>query len=233
VLGPTHPDVLVYTGGEAAAAFAAGKYDDSLALLERTLATLQRVDPDNQRDAADLLINIGIARRKHGDLAIARDAIERGAAMHARTAGPDSVLVAVALANLGLVLSDLGLHDDAQARLARALAIQEKALGPDHPDLAETHSMIGSALIAADRPQQAIASIERAIAIRASLTGAEHDVADDRFRLARALIRVGRDRRRALELADAARAAFAAEGDTALVGEVDAWRGRLGAGATP
>jgi tetratricopeptide (TPR) repeat protein len=232
VLGPAHPDVLVYTEGEAAAAFEAGKVDDSLALLERTLAALQRVDPDDERNAADLLINIGIARRKRGDLAIARDAIERAAAMHARTAGPDSLLVAAALSNLGQVLSDLGLHDDAQAKLARALAIQDKALGPDHPDLAETHSMMGAALMAANRPQQAIASIERAIAIRASLAGAAHSVAEDRFRLARALIQVGRDRRRALELADAARAAFAAEADTAAVAEIDAWRGRLGAGAT-
>jgi serine/threonine-protein kinase len=223
----------MYANGEAAAAFAAGKLDDALALLERTLAALQRSDPDDDRDAADLLINIGIARRKRGDLAIARDALERGAAMHERTAGPDSVLVAAALSNLGLVLSDLGLHDEAHARLARALAIQDKALGPDHPDIAETHSMMGSALMAAHRPQQAIASIERAISIRAGLAGAAHDLADDRFRLARALIQVGRDRRRALELADAARVAFAAEGDTASAGEVDAWRSRLGAGSPP
>lgn len=232
VLGPTHPDVLIYTDGEAAAAFALGKRDEALALLERTLATLQRNDPDNERDAADLLTNIAIARRKRGELAAARDALERALAMHERTAGPDSILVAPVLSNLGLVLADLGQHDAARARVERALAIQQHVLGPDHPDVGETHSTMGSVLMAADRPQLAIPSIERAIAIRASLPGAAHDVADDRFRLARALVRVGRDRRRALDLADAARAAFAAEGNASSVGEVDAWRGQLGAGST-
>ena len=230
-LGPAHPDVLGYTNGEAAALFAIGRRDEALALLERTLAAVQRNDPDDDRDAADLLTNIAIARRQRGELAIARAELERALAMHERTAGPDSPLVAAVLANLGAVLADLGQHDEAQARLARALAIQERALGADHPELAETHSMIGTALIAADQPARAIAAIERALAIREKLPGAAHDVAGDRFRLARALVRVGRDRPRALTLASEARATFAGEDDRASVGEVDAWRGQLAEGA--
>jgi tetratricopeptide (TPR) repeat protein len=230
-LGPTHPDVLTYANGEAAALFAVGKLDEALALLERTLAAVLRNDPDDERAAADLLTNIAVARRTRGELATARVALERALAMHERTAGPDSVLVAAVLSNLGLVLADLGQHEAAQARLGRALAIQEHALGPDHPDVAETHSALGAVLMTADQPGRAIASIDRAIAIRAKLAGLAHDLADDRFRLARALVRVGRDRRRALALAGEARAAFAVEADRAAVGEVDAWQSDLRRGA--
>jgi predicted Ser/Thr protein kinase len=230
-LGPSHPEVLMYTNGEAAALFELGKTDEALALLERTLAAIQRNDPDNERDAADLMTNIAIARHKRGELAVARDGLERALAMHEKTTGRDSVLVAAVLFSLAPVLADLGQHDDARARLERVLAIQEQALGKDHPEVGATHSMMGSVLMTANRPQLAIASIERAIAIRGKLAGAAHEVAEDRFRLARALVLAGRDRRRALALAGDARAAFDAEGDAASVSAVDAWRGQLGRGA--
>jgi tetratricopeptide (TPR) repeat protein len=228
MLGPAHPDALAYAVGEAAALFDLGRDDESLAVLSRTLAQVLRNDPDDGRNAADLLSNISTIQRKRGDLAGARASQERAVAMLERVAGADSPLLAVPLSNLALILSDLGAHDDALARIDRALALQAKALGADHPDVADTLSSRGTVLIAAHRPAQAIAPLERAIAIRARLAGAVAEVAADRFRLARALVASHGKRDRALELVSAARAAFVAERDTTSVQEIDTWRAELG-----
>jgi hypothetical protein len=78
--------------------------------------------------------------------------------------------------------------------------------------------------LALGHARESVAPLERALALRESKPGARVQTAETGFWLGRAVWQVG-DHHRALELAHAARAAYAAAGATGKKGtaEVDAW----------
>ncbi|HSS02876.1 MAG TPA: serine/threonine-protein kinase [Kofleriaceae bacterium] len=231
--GPNSHEVIAYLGGEGAALYELGRSDEALALFERALAAVLRNDPDDARNAAGLISNISVIQRERGQLAAAQATVERAIAMFERVGGPDNPLLVEPLCNLALLFQDRARYDEAAARLARALAIQERALGKEHPELGSTLSQIGSLHSAAKRPALAIAPLERAIALREPLPAAAQAVAEDRFKLARALVAARGERARAGALADQARATFVAGGDAASAEGVDRWRAEVGLRGTP
>ena len=68
-----------------------------------------------------------------GDLAGARQALERALAIDEAVFGPDHPKVATRVNNLGVVLQDLGDLAGAWQACERALRIFEQFLGPEHP----------------------------------------------------------------------------------------------------
>jgi eukaryotic-like serine/threonine-protein kinase len=227
-IGPNYAPVIAYVGAEGAALFELGRYDEALALFERALEAVRRSDPDDALQAAGMINNIAMVQYKRGELVEAQASYERSLALFEPVTGRDSTQIIPPLFNLGAVLRDRGRYDESLAHLQRAVGIQETVLGKEHPELADTLSEVGTTLLAAHRPGLAIAPLERAIAIRAHLAGAVKEVAEDRLLLARALVDARRERGRALELADAARAVFVAQGDAASVKSVDSWRAEVG-----
>jgi len=115
---------------------------------------------------------------------------------------------------------------DALRAFSEALRIHQASPGSD---LFQDDAWLGECYLAAHRPAEALPHLERALAAR---LGTQHDPAE-RARgesgTARALVALGRDRPRALELLRRARAVFAAsEHDSAeQLGEVDAALARL------
>jgi tetratricopeptide (TPR) repeat protein len=93
----------------------------------------------------------------------------------------------------------------------RALVILEKVGGPDYPGLPEVLTPIGKTHLALHRPNEALAPLERALALCEGKTweGRPEVLASARFSLARALWEGKGDHERALELANAAKEAFA------------------------
>ena len=97
-----------------------------------------------------------------------------------------------------------------------------EAENPDHPRL--TGPLEGLAACAADAGDHlgAVRLLERALRIAAAGTRAPLTTAEIRFRLARELWTLGRDRRRAAVLARQARDAYQGT-DTSGRGEIEAW----------
>jgi len=84
--------------------------------------------------------------------------------------------------------------------------------------------------LAAGAPVQAVAPLERALAVCEATVVSPQEKADVSFTLARALVKAGRDRRRALDLARRAKDLYLEQGKgyEDRVSEVDAWIARAG-----
>jgi len=137
---------------------------------------------------------------------------------------PDAALI---LLSLGKAAKERGDLELAKRAFARALLIQEVLLGSDHPQLAKSLLNLAKVRREAGDADGAILLLERAIAILEASRAPpiERWFAD--FELARALWESGRERQRALELAESslriltdAREEFAGAEDLA---EVEAW----------
>ena len=85
--------------------------------------------------------------------------------------------------------------------------------------------LVGNALLALSRPADAVAHLEQAIGLREAGKGDPGDLAEARFALAKALWESGRDKKRALALAAAARGPLEAAGAARkeLSTELGAW----------
>jgi tetratricopeptide (TPR) repeat protein len=78
------------------------------------------------------------------------------------------------MAELGLVLRDLGDLAAARRHLERALAIQEAIWGPDHPEVAYFLADLGLVLRDLGDLAAARRHLERALAIRQTALGPRH-----------------------------------------------------------
>ena len=126
-------------------------------------------------DIAISLHMLGSALRAQGDLAGARNALERALAIHVKALGaeehPD---VAASLHALGGVLQAQGDLGGARNALERALAISAKVLGTEeHPDVASCFHALGHVLGAQGDLAGARNALERALAIWAKVFGTE------------------------------------------------------------
>ncbi|HEY8378866.1 MAG TPA: tetratricopeptide repeat protein, partial [Nannocystis sp.] len=231
-LGPEHPDVGAALGNLAAVHAETGAYAEAKALLERSLVIREKaLGPEHPR-VADALDNLGAMHRATGAHAEARALHERALAIRERALGPDHPDVASSLHNLAHMHQATGAHAEAKALHERALAIREKALGPDHPLVASSLVGLGELALAQHRPADALRHLERAVAIYDAHDGLQENEPLARYHLARALVRTGGDRARALAEARKAIGGFRELGDGAReqLAEVEAFLARHGSG---
>jgi serine/threonine protein kinase/tetratricopeptide (TPR) repeat protein len=131
--------------------------------------------------------------------------------------------LAIHLSNRGEVLNSLGRHVEARVSFERAREIWERELGAENPNLGSVFTGIGVSYLAEGKPANALESLERAVSIR---EGRETDLAkrgETRFALARALWDSARDRSRARQFAERAKADFATVGAKTKVTESESW----------
>jgi tetratricopeptide (TPR) repeat protein len=225
ILGPEHPDVAVSVGNLAAVYQSTGEYARASELFERALEISENALGPDHPSVATAMNNVAIAHQTADDYEGARVLFERALASTERAYGPRHPEVAMALNNLGLVYEHLREVDAAKAAYERALAIWEATLGPEHPDTA--YALVGLADVALTqgRAEDAVPLAERAVAILEAGGNAAEDLADARHALAKALWEArphhGRDRPRAVKLAEQARDAFR-EAGPGRAGHLDA-----------
>ena len=87
-------------------------------------------------DYASALLGLGQAQRERGDLALARQTLERALNVVANSLGPKHPMYAAVLSDLGLAYLAAGEYAAAEARLRESVAIVEETRGENHPDLA-------------------------------------------------------------------------------------------------
>jgi len=112
-----------------------GRAAEADALFQRALQTAEASPNPDAPTLAEILINLGNADRRKGNLASAQARLERAVSLLSGT-GHDSMRMASALDGLALV--DRARGDLQQARVVgtRALVLVQAAVGSDHPEYA-------------------------------------------------------------------------------------------------
>ncbi|MDC0744753.1 serine/threonine-protein kinase [Polyangium mundeleinium] len=193
-------------------------YQRSLAIREKTLGA-------DHVSVAGTLVLLAVVRDDEGAHEEAISLVRRALDIREKALGPEHPLVAKTLDTLGRFYTTLGRLDAAEPLLERSLVINEARLGKEHPSLADALVPLADIHLERHAPKRAIPLLERAIALYVRHPGDPAILAEARYSLAQALVAVGEDRRRAITLADEARAGYVAAGPRAesAVAEVDAW----------
>jgi tetratricopeptide (TPR) repeat protein len=154
--------VVIYHRGDLTAAFLLQQ--QVFALAQRALDS----EPTLQTtlDVVFSLCNLGVAQRDLGALSGAQAVLQQAVALaEPPPVGPDHVLLARALTELGRVLHERGQYTDADASLQRALAMQERLLGPEHEDVSRTLTQMGASCKTQGNYRRAKGLLKRALAI--------------------------------------------------------------------
>jgi serine/threonine protein kinase/tetratricopeptide (TPR) repeat protein len=215
--GARHPDLARAWKGIAGVAYARGELEQARerygAALELERAELGVDHPSTAVSATNLAAVLVDLHRAAEAIPLLRDAVER---MSTRLGAdhPDLVVVHDAL---GFAQQQIGAYDVAAEHFERAIDIAERA---SSPDLAMALLHLGRLELERERAPSAMRLLERALALREAMP--DHDpvlLAQTRWALAQALAAT-RQRRRARELAVAARDGIE---DAALRAEIEAW----------
>ncbi|MBX7082956.1 MAG: tetratricopeptide repeat protein, partial [Nannocystaceae bacterium] len=105
--------------------------------------------------------NLGMVVYAQGDFSRALTLHQRSLAGTIAVYGEQNLDVANALANIGDVLSELQLPDQAQSYFRRALEIRTAVVGADHPDTARTHCNLGGVALALAQQDDVLAQYQR------------------------------------------------------------------------
>lgn len=206
--GGDHPRVAHALNYLAIAHNEAGQGDRARTALEHALAIWERNFGREHPSLISGLVNLTATLVQLDQPAGAKPYARRALAIAEHALGADHPKTATALAALGDVQSRLGECADALPRLERAVAIFEARSGATHPSTAYPLIAAGRCLVDMNQPARAVEPLERALATRRAASDRSADVALPSFELARALWNSGTDRRRAVRLAEQARAAL-------------------------
>jgi CHAT domain-containing protein/tetratricopeptide (TPR) repeat protein len=148
-------------------------------LLARALSRAENGSPANSlyrflmTIAAILFAWVGPALAQGGEAADVRAARERVKRIE-QAEGGESVGLAAALLELGVLLDSARADAEARTVLERALAIREKSLGKEHTGTATVLTRLGHVLDEQGNYAEARGALERSLAIREKLLGREH-----------------------------------------------------------
>lgn len=152
--------------------------------LQRAVG-LSGADPDSRVGDADgalamiaSLNNLGSLLGAQGDLAGARQHLERAVLVAEAAFGPDNPDVGTCLNNLGSVMQDQGDLAGARVSYERALAIAEAAYWTEDPGLATRLSNLGCLLRDQGDLVGARIHMERALIVAEAAVGHDHGEVD-------------------------------------------------------
>jgi tetratricopeptide (TPR) repeat protein/DNA-binding SARP family transcriptional activator len=161
-------------------------------LYRRALGLLDGMGLGNGADAADMLLELGLAYRELGDFDEAAAAIVRACQVSEELFGQRSAEFSIALTMAGLVTFDRGDMPAALATLDTAAAIQESLPHVAGDMLATTSSARGLALWRMYELDDARTALSRAVTLREEIYGPEHpDVATALDNLGKVLLDQG------------------------------------------
>ena len=201
----------------------AGELAESRRLQERAIAMFSAVGAANM--AAGARSQLARVIGKLGDYQLARATYAEVIAERETLVGHINGDVTYDLHNLAELIYDNGAADEARPYFERVVEIWTERHGRGYVML--LHPLLGMALCDLDRGAlvEARANLERALSLSAQSGVDANHRGEVEFALARALRRSGRERKRALTLAEQARGHFAEGGDAFAdrVATVDRW----------
>ena len=170
-VGVDHPDVarLELTEGELETR--RGNFGVARPLLERSLATLERVYAPDESIVIAALNSLAILETDSGDHARALELIERAIETKQRSGGEDKYLIGIFSGNAAVMQQGLGLYDEARANYELAMTLLADVAGPDSPLLGMFHGDLGDLLIEFGEYDAAREHLVRSIAIHDAALG--------------------------------------------------------------
>ena len=216
--GEEHPVTAKMLGNLGIVHMQLEQPEQAEALFERTLSIQKRLLGPDHVDTWNTVDNLAVAQLTLGRPENAVPSLEGVLEFRRGKLGPDHPHVATALDHLAEALVGTGDVPRAERVLREAVKVREKAFGSTHPQLARTLSELARLVMQDGRAEEAVDLATRALEVAETTQARPGIVAKARFELARALWEVGRERPRAVELAQQARVLEGAP-KTAL----DAW----------
>jgi serine/threonine-protein kinase len=160
------------------------RLDEALTVSQTASAAVVRAG-DAPALRAELALNTSAILRAKGNIAGARELIEKAVAATEHAADP--LDRTHALNTLGLAQRDEGRLGEARDTFAKQLALYERELGPDHPSVAGTLNNLATVNHLMGNTAAAIDDLQRALAIWERVLGPDHP------NIARALTNLGPD----------------------------------------
>ena len=133
----------------------AGRFSEALGAAATLLDLSQRHFGEEHPVTADALAWTGTLRRDMGDLAGAREPLERVLAIRRRILGDDHPDAAKARFNLGMLFHRMGDHQAALPLLAQSVEFARRLWGENHPQTLAILSHLGNVYLKLDQPHQA------------------------------------------------------------------------------
>lgn len=165
LFGPTHPDTAVAYEDLASLLNDQGRYDESLAALERARKIqVQAVGPNNLA-LVELDNKLSIVHSAMGDLEAAESALRRALDLHLRRAAEQPGGLVNIESNLGALIERQGRAEEALEMQERALTHAEEAFGNRGLKTAMVRVNLASALINLGRDERAIELLEAALPV--------------------------------------------------------------------
>ncbi len=149
-------------------------YDRARPLLEHALELGRGSgQPDHPR-VAQTLNDLGVLRRRSGDLAGSVKLLEEALAMRRRLLGEPHKDVAVTISELGRTFDDLGQPERAESLTRAALAMRKTIFGTEHRETATTMSDLGQVLRKRGDDAGGEALLRESLAISQRMLGDRH-----------------------------------------------------------
>jgi eukaryotic-like serine/threonine-protein kinase len=208
-LGPTHPSTMSAKEDLAIVLRDLGRYNEAIPLLEACVTVREQQLGDAHPMLVNPMVNLGNARALAGDLDHAAIDLTRALAIAEARLPPGNPSRSYAFESSGELDLRRGRLFAAELRLRQSAAEITRVWGEHHPELAYSGTTLGEVLLARGDASGAVPVLEGALALRDHPDADPIELATTRFALARALWGLGQ-RRRARELAEAARTGFAA-----------------------
>ena len=143
----------------------------AVAILTWQPATAAQVQPP---ETAQQLNELALRNIDLGRYAAAEPLLKRALAIDEKVRGPNHLLTAITLNNLGELFRLQGRFPEAEIAYKRAVAIDVQALGQDHPDYAAGLSNLAALYLETDRVTHASALLRRALDVTERKLGSQH-----------------------------------------------------------
>ncbi len=124
---------------------ALGQYPESKRFAEKSLALPHGSGRDGELQTAAVLLQLGRAHQRLGDMEQARASYQQALGVRIRVLGENNLDTAKVMNNLGAIDGQMERYDEAMAAHEKALAIQRRVGGPTHSDVG--HSLRGLAIV--------------------------------------------------------------------------------------
>jgi tetratricopeptide (TPR) repeat protein len=202
------------------------RYDEAIAENHHALEILQKTFGPEHPSNASVLTSLGNDYNDQKRFSEAEGYFRRAFTIAEKAFGADHPTTAISHLNLGDALMSENRTDEAIGHFQATLAIAEKRLGPDHPLVVRALEGLGFCQLRLGHGGEAVQTLERAATLvqkKGMPGGLRREVS---FDLARVLWETGRNRPRALALANQVHADAEKDGDRATADEVATWQSK-------
>ena len=151
-----------------------GHFEESLPLVERSLAIRSRKLGDDDLEVAAALNTLGWVQYWLGDFRSSRESFDRSLEIREETTSKVDSAVAESIADLAFLEWRLGRFDIARNLFDRALEIIEAAEGPYHPEVADVLYQKSLLLNTLGEYTESRENLKRALEIRQEALGPDH-----------------------------------------------------------